>query len=89
MKNIDNVLSQLGSSYSITIIDQERVLYHKINDYYDIEVSGLDNSKKSPKIVIYVWQLLPGKQIVETLEGIHSISLLADTLSSLRRKYAS
>ena len=88
MHPIDDILKDLGPAYSIQTIDNERVIYHKINDCYDIEVSGLDSHKKNPTIVIYVWQLKPGKQIVERIEGIHTISHLADTLVELRRKYS-
>ncbi|MBQ8491303.1 MAG: hypothetical protein IJ858_06645 [Acidaminococcaceae bacterium] len=88
MKNIDRYLKELGPDYSIQVIDREQVIYHKINDNFDIEVSGLDNNRKAPSIVIFVWQLKPGKQIVETIKDVHTISHLADTLYELRQKYS-
>ncbi len=88
MKNIDSYLKELGPGYSIQIIDMESVIYHKINEYYDIEISGLDNRKKNPTIVIYVWQIFPVKRIIETVNNINSVSHLVDTLAELRLKYS-
>ena len=88
MKNIDLLVKELSPEYSVRTIDGERVIYHKINKFYDIEVSGLDNRKKSPNPVIYVWQLYPVEKIVETVELTDSLIHLVDTLSELRLKYA-
>lgn len=88
MKTLEKLVQELGEPYTITTIDNERVLYCNINQNYEIEVSGLDNRRKHPSIVVYVWQKSPQIKCVETLEGIHSKSLLVDTLVELRHKYS-
>ncbi|WP_418563636.1 hypothetical protein [Phascolarctobacterium faecium] len=88
MNNLEKLVQELGTPYTITTIDNERVLYCNINQNYEIEVSGLDNMRAHPSIVVYVWQKSPKIKCVETLEGIHSTSLLADTLVELRHKYS-
>lgn len=88
MNNLEKLAQELGAPYTITTIDNERVLYCNINQNYEIEVSGLDNIRKHPSIVVYIWQKSPQIKCVETLEGLHSKSLLADTLVELRHKYS-
>lgn len=39
-KNQKELLQLLGSKYSIKTIDGEECIYRKINDTYDIEISG-------------------------------------------------
>ena len=86
IKRILADLNELEPVYSIEVIDSENVIYHKINDKYDIEVSGLDNQKRGYHCTIYVWEHNP-LRAVETIEQNGSISGLADTLVELRRKY--
>lgn len=86
IKRILADLNELEPVYSIEVIDSENVIYHKINDKYDIEVSGLDNQKRGYYCIIYVWEHDP-LRTVETIERDGSISGLADTLVELRRKY--
>lgn len=40
IKRILADLNELEPVYSIEVIDSENVIYHKINDKYDIEVPG-------------------------------------------------
>lgn len=88
MNNLEKFAREFGSPYTITNIDNERVLYWLINQNYEIEVSGLDNTRKHPKTVIYVWQKSPQIKCIETIDSINSPSLLADTLAELRHKYS-
>lgn len=46
-KKIKDICNQLGSDYSIQVIDLENCIYRKLNDKFDIEISGLDNRRKS------------------------------------------
>lgn len=87
-KTFNKTLSELGENYSSAIIDNELCAYRKINDAYDIEISGLNNNRiKNPNFTVYVWKLLPGKHIVEQYNNIHDISELKTTLQSIVQKY--
>lgn len=84
---LEKVLAQLGNGYSMKVIDLERVIYYKINENYDLEISGLDNKKRKLEATIYVWQIKPSLQIIETIENIHTVSRIADIVTSLCYKY--
>lgn len=86
---IEKTLANLPPAFacSIRVIDGERVIYRKIGDAYEIEVSGLDNKRKSLKADIYVWALNPGPHIVEEIFDIRTESRLADTIAELLQKY--
>lgn len=80
-------LNELEPVYTIKEIDLEQCIYHKINDYYDIEVSGLNNRKKSNACTIYVWLIKPHYEIVEIIPVSSNLSALADTLVEIRHRY--
>lgn len=86
-KKLKELCASLGSNYSITIIDREQVIYRKINDCYDIEVSGLNNNRRSMNATIYIWQLKPGQQTIETVRNITTLESLKSSLTSLVGKY--
>ncbi|AYO30222.1 hypothetical protein D2962_05960 [Biomaibacter acetigenes] len=86
-KKLKEICSKLGPDYSIKVIDAEQVIYRKINDNYELEVSGLNNSRKKMKAVIYLWQLKPGKVNLEVIENVTTFEFLESSLTSLVEKY--
>ncbi len=87
-KKLKDICSQLGPNYSITVIDLEQVIYRKINDMYDIEISGLNNNRKTFNSNVYVWRLVPSKRIEETIQNLKSIEQLKDALNTICQKYS-
>ena len=85
-KNQIQLLSALGPEYSIKTIDLEECVYRKINDCYDIEVSG--TWKKGLPITIYVWRICGGKHTVEQIDGIKSTARLKHELDKIIEKYS-
>lgn len=81
MKLIQKVLQELGSPYEIKVIDLEEVIYRKLNEEYDFEVSGLSGKT----CTLYVWALNP-QEIVGIYENI-PIDLLKDVLGYYATKY--
>lgn len=87
-KQFRHTLSQLGPEYTSKIIDGELCGYLKINEKYDIEISGMNNNRvKRPNFNIYVWDCSPGYRIVEQDHNIKSVDLLRETLLQIRDKY--
>jgi hypothetical protein len=84
------LLAMLGKGYSLKTIDFERCIYRRINNSFDIEISG--TSKKSNKIRIYVWNIENGTGngalIMETIDNISSDAELKDTLENIVDKYS-
>lgn len=89
-KNQQEILNYLGSEYSLKEIDSELCIYRKINDRYDIEISGT-NRRRHP-MVIYVWDISTGAgisaRIVEQFSGITDKSALKNTLNQIIGKYS-
>ncbi len=86
-RKILGIAEQLGPDYSIKWIDGENCVYRKLNNDFDIEVSGLDNNKKSFSCTVFLWSLLPGKSIKATYTDIKSFEQLCETLQSLEMLY--
>lgn len=86
-KKIKDIRNQLGSDYSIRVIDLENCIYRKLNDKFDIEISGLDNRRKSFNCNVYLWSLKPGKSIEATFFDIGSFEQLLELLQSLEMLY--
>lgn len=87
-KKIKEILAELGPSYCIKKIDFENCIYRDLQNGYDIEVSGLDNAKKSFKADVYVWKTSNGTEIVEKIMGIDSFEILKFELERLSFKYS-
>lgn len=88
-KNQKELLNLLGPEYSIKVIDLEPCIYRKINENYDIEISG--TLKKSQSIYVYVWDISRGignaACIVETVDNIKSHLHLKNIVEDLTKKY--
>lgn len=87
-KKIKSVLSELGSNYEIKVIDAEQCIYRNLNNGFDIEVSGLNNQKKSFSASIYVWQTNDGIRIVDKSPNLTSLEELKEQLETLSVKYS-
>ena len=87
-KKIKTVLNDLGSDYEIKVIDAEQCIYRNLNNGYDIEVSGLNNQRKSFEARVYVWNTKDGTRIVERNTDIASFEELKKTLDDLSIKYS-
>lgn len=83
------VLENLGENYSDKIIDGEHCIYRKINSHYDIEVSGVNSSKRKKSYSIYVWEISPDLKVVDELHDIKTISYLERVLDTFVEKYKS
>jgi hypothetical protein len=86
-KKLNEILEFLGEGYSIKTIDLENVIYFKISDLFDIEISGLNNSRRSFDATIFVWELKPGLKTIETIQGINSKEKLKEKLDEVIEKY--
>ena len=86
---IRKIQTLLGPEYSIQVIDFENVIYRKINEDYDIEVSGLDNARKAINCFVYVWDrsASSGVQIVEKYDSIDNLTALKSLLYKIIDKY--
>lgn len=84
-KNQKELLQLLGSEYSIKTIDGEECIYRKINDTYDIEISGT-RSKTRP-MHVYVWQTKGKFEIVDRYFDIKDYQSLKSVLSNVIHKY--
>ena len=83
------LLTYLGPAYKLQIIDFENCIYRKINDRYDIEISGTYTA--SHPIMICVWDISKGfnssSRIIETIQDIRTKEDLKNTLDALIQKY--
>ncbi|ARF70684.1 hypothetical protein B7C51_24740 (plasmid) [Paenibacillus larvae subsp. pulvifaciens] len=88
-KNLKAVLEHLGNQYTVKTIDLEECAYRKLNDRYDIEISGC--RKKNGPYHVYVWDITRGTsvaaQIVEQFSDIKGLPQLKATLKHIETKY--
>lgn len=87
-KKLDETLKFLGSQYLTKVIDLEPCIWRKISSNYDIEISGLNNKSSKFLVTVYVWEISPTTQIVETISNITSKEMLKTILDSLLEKYS-
>lgn len=69
-KNIKQALDLLGAEYCEKFIDLERCVYRDFGNGYDIEISGLDNKKRNPKVTIYLWCKKEQAEIVKSVSDV-------------------
>lgn len=85
-KEMQRVLDYLGKDYRPQMIDLEMCVYKKINDEYDIEITGCNDGRKR-KMRIHVWQTKPNMYIVEQTDYIRTYQNLKNVLDKLTIKY--
>lgn len=88
--NQQRLLDYLGSEYSIKEIDFESCVYRRINDSYDIEISG--TARKNHPVSVFVWDISNGEgitsNIVEQHFGVSSWAELKELLDQIIQKYS-
>jgi hypothetical protein len=77
------IVSSLGTPYIIQNLDQEPVIYRKLDNGYEFEVSGIQSA--SGKCRLYVWQENP-RALIGIYNGI-PIRDLKDVLGYYAFKY--
>jgi len=77
-------LAFLGSEYTSKVIDGEHVIYRRFENGIEFEISGVNNSRKSLCICIFVWD---ANAIVESWRHIKAMPDLKRILETLSRKY--
>lgn len=82
---VDKMVEYLGEPYCASVIDGERVVYRKLNEDFDFEVSGVHQGKKLYSL--YVWRLRPHREIVGVYHNIHGAEVLKDFLGYCAIKY--
>ena len=84
-----DLLTFLGPEYSIREIDLEPCIYRKINDKYDIEISG--TTRRNRPLGVYVWDISKGSGaeavIVEKHIDVSNPVALKILLNDLVKKY--
>lgn len=84
----NKTLRSIGPEYTPKVIDGELCGYRKLNDYYDIEISGMNNNRiKNQNFSVYLWSIKPSYEIVEKFFQIKSIEELKKILSQIQEKY--
>ena len=87
-KNFKIIMDQLGKNYSSKIIDMELCGYRKLNNDFDIEISGInDNKKVNLDISVYLWKLNLEPLIFASYPNIKSINDLLETLKTIEEQY--
>lgn len=83
MPLLQKLACSLGAPYSIRKLDQEPLIYRKLGNGYELEVSGIRSM--SGKCCPYVW-----KEVLRVLTGIYSdipVKDLKDVLGHYAFKY--
>lgn len=78
-------LKFLGTNYRRLIMDMEPVIYRDLGNGIDFEISGLNSSKRTYNVSVYIWK--DAQRIIEIVNNIHSKEVLKETLDNLTRKY--
>lgn len=88
-KNQQDLLEYLGAGYTLKTIDQELTIYRRINNHYDIELSG--TSRKGRPISVFVWDISNGEgassRITERHLDVTDWDDLRALLEQLTEKY--
>ena len=82
---LKKMLAYLGEPYCTTQIDGEDVVYRKLGDDFEFEVSGVCPGKS--KYSLYVRQLHPHEEIVGIYHNIPGAEALKDLLGYCAVKY--
>lgn len=88
-KRIKEIAKELGDKYCLKVIDCEWCVYRDLKNGYDIEVSGLNNRRKTMNATVYVWRTKEYCRIVDTAKNITSIEQLKQTLEEIEEWYKS
>ena len=84
LKQSRDTCAFLGPMYSVRVIDGVEVIYRKINDALEFEVTGFFGATT---MTVNVWQYRPRIELMAIYAGITSKEDLADVLGYLSFKY--
>lgn len=88
-KNQKELLEFLGPEYSVKEIDYELCIYRKLNDHYDIEISG--TARKNHAFSVFVWDISSGEGVSASIAEKHfdipDKLTLKNLLDDLAHKY--
>ena len=89
LERIKLVQQRLGPQYFIANRNYENVLCRKLNDDYELEISGLDTGLRALRCWIYVNYIGPEPKIpiVEVSEELKSMPEIRDFISRMEEKY--
>lgn len=83
MSLLQKLVSSLGNPYIVRRLDRESIIYRRLDNGYELEVSGIRSM--SGKCCLYVW-----KEVLRVLTGIYSdipVKDLKDALGHCAFKY--
>lgn len=83
MDDVQSLASYLGPLYSVTNIDGEPVVYRKLPNGFEFEVSGA--SRRNGPFDLYVWN--ESRQIVGIYTRVHGRETLADVMGYYSVRY--
>jgi hypothetical protein len=88
-KKIMETREILGDSYSVVFGDFSHAIYRKLNDRYDFEICGLDNTSSTFMADLVIWNIT-GKEPeqVEIINDIPSLDALKESLDTATAKYS-
>lgn len=84
-KGLRQMLEELGTKYSIKMIDFEYCLYRDFGQY-DVEISGCNNNKKHKEIKVFVWSKSP-MRIVYKSQVLTNLPMLKGELLFIEAEY--
>lgn len=84
LKQLRDTCTFLGPMYSVRVIDGVEVIYRKINDALEFEVTGFFGDTA---MVVNVWQRRPHTELMAIYAGVTSKEDLVDVLGYLAFKY--
>ena len=90
VKIIKEIQKLLGPQYYLTVRDFENVLCRKINDCYELELSGLDNQRRTTyQCWIYVNYIGPESKfpVAEMSDELKSWGAIKNFIYRMEEKY--
>lgn len=83
----NKIINKLGKNYSKKIIDMELCGYRKLNNNYDIEISGINTNSSKNDFTVYLWKLKPNPTISKSYPDIKSVDQLIQILNQIEDEY--
>ena len=82
----NKIINKLGKNYSKKI-DMELCGYRKLNNNYDIEISGINTNSSKNDFTVYLWKLKPNPIILNSYPDIKSVDKLLQILNQIEDEY--
>jgi len=83
--HMQKLMDLLGDEYTVKRIDYEDCIYRKLNNFYDLEVSGVWSAKM--KMMLCIWDIRQDLRTVEYVRDISSKETLLAEVTRLENKY--